>query len=53
MAPRKLWGNKSRIGFCWNAGVMFELCGDDQMAAALSANIQVPLSEEPAHNAPV
>lgn len=33
-------------GWCLN-------CGNDQMAAVLSVNIKVPLSEEPAHNAPV
>lgn len=33
-------------GWCLN-------CGNDQRAAVLSVNIKMPLSEEPAHNAPV
>lgn len=32
---------------------MFKLRGDDQVAAVLTVNIQVLLSEEPAHNAAV
>lgn len=49
----RLWGNESRIGFCRNVRVKFQLCGDDQTAAVLSVNIKVLLLEEPAHNAPV